>query len=344
LDAFLRGLPKAELHIHIEGTLEPEMVFGLAERNGVTLPYPDVETLRRAYDFTDLQSFLDVYYAAAAVLIEEADFFDMTWAYLQRAAADGVIRAEIFFDPQTHTDRGIPFGTVISGISAALERAERELGMSTALIMCFLRHLPEAAAEETLDQAEPYLDRILAVGLDSSEVGFPPQLFVNVFDRAARLGLRRVAHAGEEGPPEYVRDTLDLLGAERIEHGVRALEDADLVSRLVAEGTPLTICPFSNVRLKVFERLEDHTLPRLLDAGVVVTINSDDPAYFGGYIGDNYVQTQQVLGLTRDQMVTIARNSLEATFTSGEERAALLRRLDDYLAADTAAARRSDPG
>jgi adenosine deaminase len=333
VEAFVRGLPKAELHLHIEGTLEPEMVFDLARRNGIDLRFSSVEALRAAYDFTDLQSFLDVYYEAAAVLVEAQDFHDMTWAYLRRAAADGVVRAEIFFDPQTHTDRGVPFREVLEGIDSALQLAPAELGVSTGLIMCFLRHLPAEQAMATLDAAEPHLDRLLGVGLDSSEVGFPPEPFVDVFARARSLGMRVVAHAGEEGPPDYVWKTLDLLGAERIDHGVRSMEDPALVTRLVRERTPLTVCPMSNLKLKVVDRLEDHPLKRMLDAGLVVTINSDDPAYFGGYIADNYLETARALELSKEHLAAIARNSLQAGFVDEDERAHLLARLDEYTTA-----------
>lgn len=338
MESFARGLPKAELHVHIEGTLEPEMVFDLARRNRMELRYDSIEALRAAYEFTDLQSFLDVYYEAAGVLFDTEDFHDMTWAYLRRAAADGVARAEVFFDPQTHTERGVPFATVVEGIGSALDRAELELGMSTGLILCFLRHLPAEKAMETLQQAEPHLDRLLGVGLDSSEVGFPPELFVDAFGRARSLGLRVVAHAGEEGPPEYVWQALDLLGAERIEHGVRSMEDPALVERLARDRVPLTVCPLSNVRLKVVDRAEDHPLRKMLEAGLNVSINSDDPAYFGGYIGDAYLQTARALDLSEGQLATVARNSLEACFVSDAERAALTARLDDYLGARPAGA------
>ncbi len=338
MESFVRGLPKAELHLHIEGTLEPEMVFDLAKRNRVDLRYPSVDALRAAYDFTNLQSFLDVYYEAAGVLLGAQDFHDMTWAYLERAAADGVVRAEIFFDPQTHTDRGVPFAEVVEGIGAALDLAEAQLGMSTGLILCVLRHLPPEQAMATIDEAEHHLDRLLGLGLDSSEVGFPPELFVDVFQRARDLGLRVVAHAGEEGPPEYVWRALDLLGAERIDHGVRSMEDPRLVARLAREHVPLTVCPLSNVRLKGVERLEDHPLKRMLDAGLMVTINSDDPAYFGGYIGENYLATAEALDLSAEQMAAIARNSLLACFVGEDDTQALLRRLDDYMAAHLAGA------
>ncbi len=334
MDEFVRGLPKAELHLHIEGTLEPEMAFALAERNDVTLPYRSVEELRAAYDFTDLQSFLDVYYATAVVLQTEADFYDLTFAYLQRAAADGVRRAEIFFDPQTHTARGVPFEVVLTGITEAMADGRERLGVSSGLILCFLRHLPPEEAMATFEEALPYRDRLLGVGLDSSEVGNPPELFVDVYDRARAEGLHLVAHAGEEGPADYVRQALDLLGVERIDHGVRAEDDPPLVSRLAREGIPLTMCPLSNLRLRVFDRLEDHNLARLMEAGVKVTINSDDPAFFGGYVGTNYVETAAALGLTRADLTRLARNSLEATFLPADEKEALVAELDAYAGAD----------
>jgi adenosine deaminase len=334
MEGFLRALPKAELHLHIEGTLEPELAFELAARNGVTLPYGSVDDLRAAYAFDDLQSFLDVYYETAAVLRTERDFRDLTVAYLERAAADGVVRAEIFFDPQTHTDRGVPMGVVMAGILDGLEEGEDRLGISTGLIMCFLRHLSGEAAMAAYEQALPFLDQLLGVGLDSSEVGNPASRFDAVFARARADGLHAVAHAGEEGPPSYVWEALDLLGVERIDHGVRSLEDPALIERLVTDRIPLTVCPLSNVALRVVDRLEDHPLPELLEAGIRVTINSDDPAYFGGYIGDNYVRTQAALGLSRERMVAIARTSLEACFVTVDGRRALLDRLDGYLAAE----------
>ncbi|MGH3442993.1 MAG: adenosine deaminase [Nitriliruptorales bacterium] len=332
MEEFLRGLPKAELHLHIEGTLEPELAFALARRNGVALPFASVEELRAAYDFDDLQSFLDLYHGCAEVLLTEQDFHDLTAAYLERAAADGVRRAEIFFDPQVHTDRGVSFQVVLDGITSALEEGEERFGVSCGLILCFLRHLPADAAMATLEEALPHADRLLGVGLDSGEVGNPPERFTEVFDRARDAGLRVVAHAGEEGPPDYVWQALDLLGAERIDHGVRAVEDAALVDRLVGDEIPLTVCPLSNVRLRVFDRLEDHALGRLLAAGAKVTINSDDPAYFGGYVGDNYVETRRALGLDRDDLVQIARNSLEATFLPEPDRRRLVDELDRHVA------------
>jgi len=314
LDGLIRELPKAELHLHIEGTLEPEMMFDLAKRNNVELPYQNVEAVRAAYQFTDLQSFLDIYYRGAAVLRTEDDFADLMAGYLQRAVADGVTRAEVFFDPQTHTERSVSFGTVITGFARA--RGEYANRIETDLILCFLRHLPEEAAFETLATAEPYLDQIIAVGLDSSEVGHPPEDFARVFARAREMGLRAVAHAGEEGPPEYVWGALDALGAERIDHGVRALEDPDLVRRLVDEQIPLTVCPQSNLKLKVVTDLGEHPLKRMLDLGLNVSINSDDPAYFGAYIADNYRHVAGALGLGAEEVTRLARNSIESSFAA----------------------------
>jgi len=316
----LVDLPKAELHLHIEGTLEPELAFTMASRNQVELPYEDEEALRRAYVFEDLQSFLDIYYAACSVLVTERDFYDLTWAYLLRAAGQGVRHAEIFFDPQTHTDRGVAFGTVIEGITRALEDGERNLRVTSRLIMCFLRHLSAEAAVATLEVALPYRNAIVAVGLDSGEAGNPPEKFRDVFDRARSEGFLAVAHAGEEGPPEYIWQALDLLGARRIDHGVRCTEDDRLVERLVAEQTPLTVCPFSNVKLRVFPDLQHHNFGELLDRGLLVTINSDDPAYFGGYVADNYIGTADALGLTAEQMIQVARNSFVASFLPEAER------------------------
>jgi len=312
LGAFVANLPKAELHVHIEGTLEPELMFDMARRNRIDFPHKDVDSVKRAYEFTNLQSFLDIYYQAAEVLRTAEDFADLMSAYLSTASRDGVKRAEIFFDPQTHTARGVPFAEFMTGFaSAQAVYADR---ISTALIMCFLRHLPEDDALDTLDQAEPFLDQIIAVGLDSSEVGHPPEKFARAFRKARAMGLRTVAHAGEEGPPDYIWATLDILGAERIDHGVRCLDDPNLVKRLAAEQTPLTVCPISNARLKVVERMEDHPLSRMLEAGLNVSINSDDPAYFGGYIADNYLNTAFALGLSRQDLKRIADNSLASTF------------------------------
>ncbi|WP_330480493.1 adenosine deaminase [Streptomyces sp. NBC_00724] len=312
-------LPKAELHLHIEGTLEPELAFVLAARNGVELPYATTEELRTAYLFDDLQTFLDLYYALMAVLRTEQDFEELADAYLTRAAAQGVRHAEIFFDPQAHTARGVPIGTVVEGLGRALDRSEEEHGISTQLIMCFLRDRSAASALETLDAAKPYLHRISAVGLDSAEVGHPPAKFREVYEAAEALGLRKVAHAGEEGPPEYIREALDVLEVERIDHGLRCMEDPELVKRLVAERVPLTLCPLSNVRLRAVDVLEDHPLRAMLDAGLVCTVNSDDPAYFGGYVGDTFHAVHEALGLEREQLRTLARNSFEAAFLDHDE-------------------------
>jgi adenosine deaminase len=331
-DEFLRGLPKAELHLHIEGTLEPELLFEIAGRNNSLIKYSSVEQLRAAYEFNNLQEFLDIYYEGAGALQTEQDFYDMTLAYLRRAAADGVTRAEIFFDPQTHTDRGIAFDVFMTGLHAATVAAGRDLGVSAALIMCFLRHLPAAAAMETLENSLAYRDQFIGVGLDSSEVGFPPEIFTDVFARARAEDLHLVAHAGEEGPPEYVWGALDVLDVERIDHGVRALEDATLVQRLADDAVPLTVCPLSNIRLGGFERMEEHTLPKMLDLRLKVSINSDDPAYFGGYVGDNYIETYHALGLSIEQMITIARNSLDAAFLPDNDKKDLIDELDAYVA------------
>ncbi len=311
----LRAMPKAELHIHIEGSLEPELIFALAKKNGVALAYPSVEALRAAYAFTDLQSFLDIYYAGASVLLDEGDFEAMAMAYFRRAHADNVVHAELFFDPQTHTVRGVPIGVVIRGLANACERAERELGVSSALILCFLRHLSEEDALRTLHDASPYRQSLIGVGLDSSERGHPPEKFARVFDEAGRLGLHRVAHAGEEGPPAYIESALDVLHVERIDHGVRCLEDAALVRRLAAARVPLTVCPLSNVKLCVYPTMAAHQLAALLDAGLCATVNSDDPAYFGGYINDNFVATFEALPqLGAGEAYALASNSFEASF------------------------------
>lgn len=307
---FLAALPKAELHLHIEGTLEPEMMFDLARRNGIALPYESVDALRRAYDFRDLQSFLDLYYQGAGVLQTERDFYDMAAAYFHKAAVQGVKHAELFFDPQTHTHRGIAMETVFAGLSEAQRDAERDLGVTSALILCFLRHLDEDDAMRTLDAALPFREKFIAVGLDSSERGHPPSKFACVFERARAEGLHAVAHAGEEGPPEYITEALDVLKVKRIDHGVRCLEDPNLVARLVAEQIPLTVCPLSNIRLRVFDTIGDHPFRAMLERGLNVTINSDDPAYFGGYILDNYA----ALDLTRDEYERVAKSSLDASF------------------------------
>lgn len=314
LPALLQAMPKAELHIHIEGSLEPELIFELAERNGVRLPYASVEALRSAYAFSDLQSFLDIYYAGASVLLHEQDFYDMARAYLARAAGDNVVRAEIFFDPQTHTARGVSMQTVIQGLHRACVDAQRESGISAALILCFLRHLSEEEAFATLEQALPLRDQFIGVGLDSSELGHPPEKFERVFARCRELGLHRVAHAGEEGPPAYIWSALDVLHAERIDHGVQALKDEALVARLASERVPLTVCPLSNQKLCVFPDLAQHNLRQLLDAGLCATVNSDDPAYFGGYINENFLQVFAATGMTPAHAWQLARNSFQASF------------------------------
>ena len=329
LPTLLRLIPKAELHIHIEGSLEPELIFKLAQRNGVTLAYDSVEALRAAYAFSDLQSFLDIYYAGASVLLKEADFFDMAWAYLERAAADNVIHAEIFFDPQTHTERGVPFETVIQGLNHAVHRAKTELGVSAKLILCFLRHLSEEDAFKTLEEALPWRHHFIGVGLDSSERGHPPAKFERVFARCRELGLHIVAHAGEEGPPAYIYEALDLLKTERIDHGVRCVEDPALVARLAAERMPLTVCPLSNIKLRVFNTMADHNLPALLDAGLCATINSDDPAYFGGYMNENWLETFAALPqLGARQAYQLAANSFEASFATAEQKVAWQQQLE----------------
>ncbi|MEY2893028.1 MAG: hypothetical protein RJA98_2936 [Pseudomonadota bacterium] len=329
LTHLLRALPKAELHIHIEGSLEPELIFALAERNGVALSYPSVEALRAAYAFTDLQSFLDIYYAGASVLLQPQDFEDMAMAYFRRAAADNVVHAELFFDPQTHTDRGVPMATVITGLVRGCERAEKELGVSSALILCFLRHLSEEAALQTLDAALPWRQHIIGVGLDSSERGHPPEKFAQVFARARALGLRLVAHAGEEGPADYIRTALDLLKVERVDHGVRCVEDPALVQRLADERMPLTVCPLSNVKLCVYPDMAQHTLPALLAQGLCVTVNSDDPAYFGGYMNANFEALFDACpSLTAEDARQLARNSFEASFISEAKKAVYLAQVD----------------
>ncbi len=330
LTPFIVGMPKAELHLHIEGTLEPELAFRLAQRNGVALRYASVDALRAAYEFTDLQSFLDIYYAGASVLLQEQDFYDLTRAYLERAQADNVRHTEIFFDPQTHTARGVSLATVIAGISRGLDEAGRQRGISSRLIMCFLRHLSEAEAFATVDAALPFREQIVGVGLDSSERGHPPSKFERVFARCRELGWRVVAHAGEEGPPSYIIEALDLLKAERIDHGVRCVEDSALVERLAREQVPLTVCPLSNVKLRVFPDLPHHNLKQLLAAGLCVTVNSDDPAYFGGYINDNFVAAQRALNLTRDELCRLARNSFLAAFLGETDKRRFCEAVDHY--------------
>ena len=332
LPELLRAMPKAELHIHIEGSLEPELIFALARRNQVEIPYASVEELRQAYAFTNLQSFLDIYYAGASVLLVEQDFHDMAMAYFERAAADNVVHAELFFDPQTHTARGVDIGVVIQGLHRACQDARARWGIDASLILCFLRHLSEADALATLEQALPYRDLFIGVGLDSSELGHPPEKFAQVFARSRALGLHVVAHAGEEGPPAYIWSALDVLQAERIDHGVQAVHDSALVQRLAAERVPLTVCPLSNLKLCVFPDLAQHNLPQLLEAGLVATINSDDPAYFGGYMNENFLQTFAATGMGAEQAYTLARNSFEASFTTPELRQAWVEQLDGVFA------------
>lgn len=332
LDALAAALPKAELHLHIEGSLEPELMFELAKRNGVTLRFPDVEAVRAAYAFSDLQSFLDIYYEGAGVLREAVDFHDLAWAYLTRVARDCARHVEIFFDPQTHTARGIPMATVVEGLLSAFEQGERQLGISWRLIPCFLRHLAETDAFATLAALEPWIGRFAAIGLDSSEKGHPPSKFARVFAKARALGLPAVAHAGEEGPPAYIVEALDLLQVRRIDHGVRCVEDEALVERLRRDAIPLTVCPMSNVKLRVFDRLEDHNLKRLLDTGLVATINSDDPSYFGGYLLDNWLATARALDLSAEHLVRLARNSFVASFLGNGDKARHLAEIDKVAA------------
>jgi len=327
---FIGGLPKAELHLHIEGSLEPELMFELARRNRIALPFASVEAVRAAYAFSNLQDFLDIYYQGAGVLQTEADFRDLALAYFRRVGADGCRHVELFFDPQTHTDRGLPFSVAIEGLLAGMAEAERQFGITSKLILCFLRHLDEDAAFATLRAADPWLDRIVGVGLDSSEVGHPPAKFARVYQAAAERGLKRVAHAGEEGPPEYVWEALDRLHVDRIDHGNRSLEDPALVKRLAANGMTLTVCPLSNLKLCVVDDLKAHPLKRMLDLGLKATINSDDPAYFGGYLGDNWLSVSQALDLTRDDLVTLAKNSFSGSFLEPAEKAKHIAAIDAY--------------
>ncbi|MFP0263895.1 adenosine deaminase [Acinetobacter calcoaceticus] len=316
----IRALPKAELHVHIEGTFEPELMFAIAQRNQIQIPYKSVEEVKQAYNFHNLQSFLDIYYAGANVLVHEQDFYDLAWAYFEKCAEDRVVHTEMFFDPQTHTDRGVTFSTVINGLKRACADAKAKFGISSQLIMCFLRHLSEEAAFETLEQALPFKQDIIAVGLDSSEVGHPPAKFERVFAKAREEGFLIVAHAGEEGPPEYVWEALDLLKVNRIDHGVRSEEDEQLMARLINEKMPLTVCPLSNLKLCVVKDMKDHNIRRLLQKDVHVTVNSDDPSYFGGYMNDNFFAIQQALDLTNDELKKLAINSFEASFISDEEK------------------------
>jgi adenosine deaminase len=330
IEKFIRGLPKAELHLHIEGTLEPELAFELAAKHGVTLPYASVEALRRAYEFADLQSFLDIYYAGAAVLRDEEDFYALTAAYLHKMAAQGVVHVEIFFDPQTHTARGVTMATMLGGIRRGLLDAERAAGISFRVILCFLRHLSAEDAMRTLEEALPFKDALAGVGLDSSEAGHPPSKFLAVFERARALGLPAVAHAGEEGPPAYIYEALDLLKVKRIDHGVRCDEDPALLRRLAEERMPLTVCPLSNIKLNVFANLAAHNLKRLLAQGLCVTVNSDDPAYFGGYLLENYLAVHDALGLSISELKTLARNSFEGSFLSAADKARWIEAVDAY--------------
>ncbi|WP_180122635.1 adenosine deaminase [Acinetobacter sp. YH12086] len=324
----IRALPKAELHVHIEGTFEPELMFAIAQRNNIAIPYQSVEELKEAYNFHNLQSFLDIYYAGANVLIHEQDFYDLAWAYLEKCAEDHVVHTEMFFDPQTHTDRGVAFETVLNGLQRACNDAKVKLGISSHLIMCFLRHLSEDAAFATLDQALPYKDQIIGVGLDSSEVGHPPSKFERVFAKARESGFLIVAHAGEEGPAEYVWEALDLLKVNRVDHGVRSEEDPALMQRLIAEKMPLTVCPLSNLKLCVVNDMADHNIRRLLQQGVHVTVNSDDPSYFGGYMNDNFIAITKALDLSNAELKQLAINSFEASFISDAEKQTWIKKIE----------------
>jgi len=327
---FIEGIPKAELHLHIEGTFEPDLMFEIARRNNISINYKSVDELKKAYNFNNLQEFLDIYYAGASVLIYEQDFYDLTWAYLTKVNAQNLAHTEIFFDPQTHTDRGVPFDTVIQGIHNALEDGNEKLGISSQLIMCFLRHLDEVAAFDTLEQALPYKEWIAGVGLDSSEMGHPPSKFENVFSKALDEGFITVAHAGEEGPAAYVWEAINLLKISRIDHGNRSLEDDQLITHIVEKQIPLTVCPLSNLELKVVDDLKDHPMLQLMEAGLMVTINSDDPAYFGGYMNENYIQIAAALNLSKKQITDLAKNSFKASFLSDVEKEKLINQVEDY--------------
>lgn len=335
MDSFIKNLPKVELHLHIEGTLEPELMFELAKRNNVSIPFENPEQVRDAYQFHNLQSFLDIYYQGANVLVHEQDFYDLTWAYLLKCQQDNVVHTEIFFDPQTHTERGIAFDTIISGITRALDQAINELGISSQLIMCFLRHLDEDSAFEALKQALPYKDKIIAVGLDSSEQGNPPEKFKHVFQEALNQGFLTVAHAGEEGPAQNIIDALSLLGITRIDHGVRCVEDKELMEQLIAKRTPLTVCPLSNTKLKVFDTMEQHNIVELLRKGLCVTINSDDPAYFGGYMNDNFLAVANAHPVTHQELAQFSINAVEASFISPHAKEDLITLVRQYLIANT---------
>jgi adenine deaminase len=331
MNNLIRNIPKAELHIHIEGSLEPELMFKIAHRHNLTLPFESVEAVREAYNFNNLQSFLDIYYAGAGVLLDEHDFYDLTWAYLQKATTQNVRHTEIFFDPQTHTQRGVAFETVYNGIQQALQDGQQKLGISSKLILCFLRHLSAEDAMKTLHQALPYQDRIIAVGLDSSELRHPPSKFQDVFDKARAEGFLTVAHAGEEGSAEYIWEAINLLKVSRIDHGVRCVESKELVDYLVATQLPLTVCPLSNVKLRVFNSMAEHNLKQLLDLGLCVTVNSDDPAYFGGYIAENFQESQSALNLSRDEIYQLANNSFKASFLKPEDKKNLVDELDNFM-------------
>jgi adenosine deaminase len=331
MEEYVRGLPKAELHLHIEGTLEPELAFRLAKKHRVVLPYATVEELRAAYQFADLQSFLDIYYAGTDVLRDEDDFYTLAQAYLRKAHEQGVVHVEIFFDPQAHTARGVAFTAVLGGLRRALAQAEREFGISSRLILCFLRHLSAEDAMRTLEEALPHKSAIAAIGLDSAESGHPPQKFAEVFARARREGFLTVAHAGEEGPPAYIYGALDILQVRRVDHGVRCEEDPNLLARLARDRVPLTVCPLSNIKLRVFERMEDHNLKRLLERGLCVTVNSDDPAYFGGYVLENYLAVQRGLDLSRENLTELARNSIEASFLGEPDKRRWLKAIDECV-------------
>ncbi|MFV0575879.1 MAG: adenosine deaminase [Vibrio sp.] len=331
--SFIQALPKVELHLHIEGSLEPELMFELAKRNQIEIPFSSPAEVKAAYDFHNLQSFLDIYYQGANVLIHEQDFFDLTWAYLLRCKQDNVIHTEIFFDPQTHTERGIAFETVINGVDKALQKGREELGISSQIIMCFLRHLDQDSAFETLQQAIPFKDKIIGVGLDSSEKGHPPEKFKDVFQAAIKEGFLTVAHAGEEGPAENIHNSLDLLEVARVDHGVRCVEDPKLVEQLIQNRTPLTVCPLSNTKLKVFQHMSEHNIVDLLRQGLCVTINSDDPAYFGGYMTDNFMAVAESLPVTKEELVQFTLNAIEASFISDAEKQRLTAQVTEFTAA-----------
>ncbi|MEZ9541148.1 adenosine deaminase [Vibrio sp. 10N.286.48.C11] len=335
MDSFIKNLPKVELHLHIEGTLEPELMFQLAKRNNVSIPFENPDQVRDAYQFHNLQSFLDIYYQGANVLIHEQDFYDLTWAYLLRCQQDNVVHTEIFFDPQTHTERGVAFDTIITGITQALDQATHELRISSQLIMCFLRHLDEDSAFETLKQTLPYKDKIIAVGLDSSEQGNPPDKFKHVFQEALNQGFLTVAHAGEEGPAQNIIDALSLLSITRIDHGVRCVEDEELMEQLIAKRTPLTVCPLSNTKLKVFDTMQEHNIVELLRKGLCVTINSDDPAYFGGYMNDNFLAVANAHPVTHQELAQFSINAIEASFISPHAKEDLITQVRQYLVANT---------